>query len=504
MTQRKNERDLSNQTIVEQHRNQTIVLGLTLINLLLAGAYFLEVLKEERSISQYLIVLILTLGPTITMIAMYFKKKESKLIRYIGMWSFIIFYTYVMMTTTKLMTFCYIILLIILLTVYEEVRITLTCSITAIAITATAITKLYITGQQNVTNSTEIEICLACMLFVALYSALVTRLNGKIKKSQLEKIDREKEQTKQLLQVILEVADSMDKSIVILSDETNKLNESVETTKESMENLAEGANNTAIAIQTQQEKTAEINEHIYTLEGVTQNIVSNVKTSEEIVEGNQTSMKQLLNQVEQSEEASNLVATQMTELKTYADKMQDIMNLINNVASQTRLLALNASIESARAGEAGRGFSVVADQISKLASQTSSATKDIDVLIGAIISSISEVVNAVNNLLESNELQNSYVNDTARGLEEINRLVLDIFEESSRLDSMVTTVSNANTVIVDSIQNVSASTEEITAKALETLESSSRDMTSVTKVLNTVEQLKLYAEELNAEQNAIK
>ena len=117
MTQRKKERiNLSDQTIVEQNRNKTIVLGLSLINVLLAGAYFLEVLKGERSITQYLIVLILTLIPSITMITMYFKKKEAKLIRYVGMWSFMTFYTYVMMTTTKLMTFCYIILLIILLT----------------------------------------------------------------------------------------------------------------------------------------------------------------------------------------------------------------------------------------------------------------------------------------------------------------------------------------------------------------------------------------------------
>lgn len=489
--------DLSDRIIVEQNRNKIIVIGLSLMNILLAGAYLLEVIKGERSLPQYVIVLVLTVIPTVVMTLMYLKKKETQLIRYVGMWSFMLFYTYVMMTTDKLMTFCYIILLVILLTVYEEIRITLTCSIVSIVIILGAIAKIYMTGQQAITNSSEIEICIACMLFVTLYSALVTKLNGKIKNAQLDKIDGEKEQTEQLLNVVLKVADSMEQSIVVLSDETNKLNESVETTKESMESLAEGASNTAIAIQTQQEKTAEINEHIYVLEGVTESIVSNVKTSEEIVEGNQVSMKQLLNQVEKSEDASNLVATQMSELKTYADQMQDIMTLINNVASQTRLLALNASIEAARAGEAGRGFAVVAEQISNLASQTSSATGDIDVLIGAIIHSIGEVVSAVNNLLESNTLQNGYVNETAKGLEEINRLVENIFAESSRLDSMVSTVSGANTAIVDSIQNVSASTEEITAKALETLESSSRDMMSVEKVLNTVEQLKLYADELN-------
>lgn len=489
--------DLSNQLTVEQSRNKVLVFGLLLMNLLLAGAYLLEVFKGERSLPQYIIVLALTIVPTIIMLTMYFKQKESKALRYIGMWSFMIFYAYIMMTTDKLMTFCYIILVVILLTVYEDARITLTCNISAMLITCAAISKIFMTGQQEVTNSTEIEICIACMGFLTLYSTFVTTLNGSIKKAQLNKIDGEKEQTERLLNVVLGVADSMEQSIVVLTDETNKLDESVSTTKESMENLAEGASNTALAIQTQQEKTAEINEHIYTLEGVTESIVSNVKTSKKIVEGNQTSMKQLLNQVEKSEEASNLVAVQMKELKTYTDKMQDIMTLINNVASQTRLLALNASIEAARAGEAGRGFAVVAGEISNLASQTSNATGDIDVLIGAIIRSLDEVFNAVNNLLESNSLQSDYINETAKGLQELNNLVENIFQESSRLDNMVSTVSNANTVIVDTIQNVSASTEEITAKALETLEGSSHDMMSVANVLHTVEELKLYANELN-------
>ncbi|MBO5371267.1 MAG: hypothetical protein J6A75_00955 [Lachnospiraceae bacterium] len=488
---------LADPIIAEQKRNRIVVAGLNIMNVLLAAAYLLEVFKGERTVVQYIFVALFTIGPMILVNLVYKRKKESNLVRYIGMWGFIALYAFIMLTTNKLITFCYVILLLILLTVYEEVRIALICSISGIVINVAAIIKIYATGQGNITNSSEIEICLACVLLLTVYSSMVTYLNGQIKGAQLRKIDSDKAKSEELLQVVLGVADAMEQNVEVLTDEMDKLDMSVSATKESMEDLAEGASSTAQAIQTQQEKTAEINDHIYTLEGVADTIVTHVRTSEKIVAGSQNSMKNLLAQVESSEEASRQVSKEMEELKSYTDQMQSIMALINNVASQTGLLALNASIEAARAGEAGRGFAVVATEISNLASQTSNATGDINVLIGGIVHSLGEVVEAVDNLMNSNAAQTGYVNETAKGLQDIHNAVENILEESSRLDEMVTIVTNANTAIVESIQNVSASTEEITAKALETLENSTKDMESVSKVSEMVEQLRTHAEELN-------
>ena len=67
----------------------------------------------------------------------------------------------------------------------------------------------------------------------------------------------------------------------------------------------------------------------------------------------------------------------INELQKYSVQITEVINIINNISKQTQLLALNASIEAARAGNEGKGFSIVASEISKLALETENATKSI-------------------------------------------------------------------------------------------------------------------------------
>ena len=187
-------------------------------------------------------------------------------------------------------------------------------------------------------------------------------------------------------------------------------------------------------------------------------------------------------------------------MKENARRMQNIVELISNVADQTSLLALNASIEAARAGEAGRGFAVVASEISGLAAQTNGATGDINKLIESIADSVTEVTEAVDSLLESNHFQNEYVGQTAENFRKIHESNREISRQAEQLKQAVTAVETANKRVVESIDNVSAVTEEVTASANETLNSCNLNLESIEKVAKIMDILEIDAKKLHREE----
>lgn len=105
------------------------------------------------------------------------------------------------------------------------------------------------------------------------------------------------------------------------------------------------------------------------------NASSDARNSDDVVAQAMTQIERLATEVGHSTDA-------MAQLKLESDKIGTVLDVIKSVAQQTNLLALNAAIEAARAGEAGRGFAVVADEVRSLAQRTQASTEEIEGLIG--------------------------------------------------------------------------------------------------------------------------
>ena len=184
-----------------------------------------------------------------------------------------------------------------------------------------------------------------------------------------------------------------------------------------------------------------------------------VETSEAIAQ-NIVSMNEL---VEKSENSSQIMASLLNEIESLekqAAAVGEFIEVIGGIASQTNLLSLNASIEASRAGESGRGFSVVAEEIRKLADQTSQAANEIKKCAVGINE---QAGSTAGNIRKADEIVRSQ-NDISTGLIEnlttTKNEINDLMNKINDINDDMKDMSATRSVTIDSISNISASTEE--------------------------------------------
>ena len=482
--------DLSNLTEAESSRNTTAIAGIIIMNVILALAYVLEVVKGTRSIASYAVIVLCCVLPIVLCEVAYMRKKSSQAVRYIGGIGFMCLYAYIMFTTTTDITFCYVIVMYVILMVYGDLKYSAFLGIYAIVVNVLSIVvKANAPGGLTAEQITNAEIILACIVLTTIFGIMAVKKIAAINTANLDNAQEEKEKAATLLDTTLTVAARITEDIEEAYGATRNLEKAIEATQQAMDELSQGTVQVADAIEQQQQDTEEIAQHIHEVETASEAMGYAMMESQEYLGKGQKIMRQLQGQVRHSEEQSAVVAREMEDLKEYADQMQVVMKLISNVARQTGLLALNASIESARAGEAGRGFSVVASEISSLASQTSEATGDIDKLIESITQSVSKVAYAVDELIESNKLQNEYVEITAKSFAGIEEHTVEIATQVEVLQSQVIAVTGSNEQIVNQIEHISGITEEVTAAAEETLVTCNENRESIAKVMEVMHSL---------------
>lgn len=495
----KKKTDLSIYANAEASKNRTALVCVFIMYFSLALAYLAEVIKETRDILSYLFMLFLFIAPSVLAIVAYLRKKDTKSVRYIMGIGFMLYYTYILFTATTDLTFCYVLVIICIFIVYVDLKYSIIISAFALMINIAYIIKRAVTTGLTAEQVTNAEIIIACLVFCSLFMAMAVRKVTQINQANIDKADQERENIDKMFKNTMQVADTMRGNIGAATQETISLNNAINVTQQAMELLTVGTNDAVSVIGQQQQSTETINEQISEVAKATNMIADELNITEEKLEQSDVVMNDLLEQVHISESSSSLVAAEMNGLKENAAQMQTVMELISSIASQTGMLALNASIEAARAGESGRGFAVVATEISNLSAQTNHATQDINKLIGDITWSIEEVVKAVDALLDCNRLQNEYVDRTAANFEKIHMSTQEIAGQAQQLKAAVEAVSTENQKVVTGIENVSALTEEVMASANETLESCNHNLTSIAKVSNIMVSLEEEAMKLQQE-----
>jgi PAS domain S-box-containing protein len=236
------------------------------------------------------------------------------------------------------------------------------------------------------------------------------------------------------------------------------------------------ANQIAVGAQRQTEETANISSSINEMAASMGQVSLNANTSADAAKialskaslGNKSAYD-TAEAMLQIDKAVKLTAEKMRLLEERSSKISEVIDLIEEIASQTNLLALNATIEAAHAGEAGLGFSVVADEIRKLSDRTAKATKDVSKLITAIqretLEALNTMENGTNRVKEGRllaEHASQALNDISIAVKQSAELIEEISVASDEHARVTRDMANVMHTVSDITFETSASAHETT------------------------------------------
>ncbi|KMT22935.1 methyl-accepting chemotaxis protein [Clostridium cylindrosporum] len=196
----------------------------------------------------------------------------------------------------------------------------------------------------------------------------------------------------------------------------------------------------------------------------------NTTNIKDMADSSSVDMDNVVNSVKNVNEAFKDLINKTQNVEINVVKINEITNLINSISEQTNLLALNAAIEAARAGESGRGFSVVADEIRKLAEQSKASSINISKIVMEISKDTDLMVKTTNTVNEEINTQEGSISTAIKSFELITDAVKEITPKMDAATSSVIELNVSKETILEKVegasgiaQEVSASSEEIAA-----------------------------------------
>lgn len=261
-----------------------------------------------------------------------------------------------------------------------------------------------------------------------------------------------------------------------------EINNTTRALSESSERLGEVSRQTNQNIEKQLAETAQVATAINELASTAQEVARNAADAAgaadaangEAQKGQQISQglsQAITNQIKETRH----VAESLQRLQDQTNQISDIMGVINDIAEQTNLLALNAAIEAARAGEQGRGFAVVADEVRTLATRTQQSTKEIETTVAKLQEETQSTVATMQITLEEATKTQGFVEETTAGLNtiassvnNINQMITHIAtatEEQTavteEIDRNVVNITQLAQQVADDVKHSSTSTAEM-------------------------------------------
>ena len=293
----------------------------------------------------------------------------------------------------------------------------------------------------------------------------------------------------EITQNMVDVVEKGNQHIELLQSELDGFHDATEEVARSVDAISQGVNGTVRDMENQTTMTAQIQGVIDNLIRVKDHTLDSAKEAVAATESGGQLVEQLKEKSDAISVANQSVTEVAHELQEKISSAEEITQIIYQVSSQTNLLALNASIEAARAGEAGRGFSVVADEIRKLADNTKQSIDKITDLLQGVTKLADQTTALVMNSVQASDAQAEYIDEVTAAFRSIADVVEVLNNNMTSLDALSNDLHESNNVIIDSLANQQAASEQIAANAISSAELSECNLEDLGDVISELNEI---------------
>lgn len=312
--------------------------------------------------------------------------------------------------------------------------------------------------------------------------------------------------TKHLIQKVETVSNSLGKVAGAVEESSSEFVQSAKGIQESISEIEQGTYQQATDSIQCLEKMDSLSGTIETVSHNTQEINEIAEKTGEAIGQGIVSMKELNDKTQSTTEITAVVIESIQSLEEKSRSIGKIIEVINEIASQTNLLSLNASIEAARAGAAGRGFSVVASEIRNLADQSLGSANQIKAIVDEIGVKTREVVKTAQKADNIVKEQVVAVEKTTESFDEMDKQVGKLMKQLEEILSNVNQMDDTRNTTLEAIESISSVSEQTASCAstvsenaekqlevVEGLENNSKDLINQSKELGeAIQQFKIY------------